>query len=128
MSAPEPIAVRARPQTLLRSLAVGAILLAGLIAWRGLGVETGALAVALVVALPLAIRRSLDTRPLIVIDENGIADRRLALGTIAWRDVRRAYARSFEGATFICLEFFEPDRYLERLPILQRTAGRLWRL
>ncbi|HKE01062.1 MAG TPA: STM3941 family protein [Planctomycetota bacterium] len=127
MPSTAPIAIRARPQNILKALAVGAAALGGLVWWRGLRVESGALAVMLAIALPIAIRRARDSRPTIVLDETGIADRRLGIGTIAWRDIRRAYARSLEGATFICLEFFEPERYLGRLPLLQRVAGQIWR-
>jgi hypothetical protein len=128
MQGPERVAVRARSETLLKSLGIGAAALVALVVWRGPGFESGALALLLLVALPLSIRRARDPRPLIVLDETGIADRRLGIGTIAWRDIRRAYARSFEGATFICLELFEPERYLARLPLLQRVAGSLWKL
>jgi hypothetical protein len=128
MSAPEPILVHARPRALLASLGVGAAALGGLIWWRGLGFESGVLVLVLSIALPFAIRRARDTRPLIVLDETGIADRRIGIGTIAWRDIRRAYAQSFEGATFICLELFEPERYVGRLPLLTRAASQLWRV
>jgi hypothetical protein len=124
----ESIAVRTRPSTLLASLGVATALLGGMICWRGLSFETGALAVGVLIALPSVIRRARDPRPLIVLDETGISDRRLDIGAIAWRDIRRVYARSLEGATFICLEFFEPELYLERMPFLRRVASQLWRV
>jgi hypothetical protein len=99
-----------------------------LIWWRGLRVESGVLGAMLLIALPLALRRALDPRPLVVINETGIDDRRLGIGTIAWRDIKRAYARSFEGATFICLELADTEAYLERMPYLTRVAGQFWRL
>lgn len=128
MPSTEPIAIRANTQTLLKSLGIAAAALAGLFYLRGLRVETIAFAVLILVALPLVIRRALDTRPLIVIDEKGIDDRRLGLGTIAWRDIRRAYSRSLGGASFICLEFADPERTLSRLPFLRRALGQFWRL
>src|SRR5262245_47892493 len=51
----EAIAIRARPKTLLASLGIGGAALGGLIWWQGIGVESGALAAMLVIALPLAI-------------------------------------------------------------------------
>jgi hypothetical protein len=120
--------VHATPQTIQRSLGLAAAALLGLIWWRGLSPATGAMGALLLIALALSVRRARDPRPLLVIDDTGIADLRLKLGTLAWRDIRRAYACSLKGATFICFEFHEPERYLGRLPWFQRAAGQLWRL
>ncbi len=120
--------MHATPPTLLRSLGLGAAALLALVCWRGLSPATGAMGALLLFAMAAVVRRARDPRPLIVIDDTGIADLRLKIGTLAWQDIRRAYACSLKGATFICFEFYEPERYLRRLPLLQRVAGQLWRL
>jgi glycosyltransferase involved in cell wall biosynthesis len=107
--------VHATPLTLLRSLGLGAAALLGLVWWRGLSPATGAMGALLLFALAAVVRRARDPRPLIVIDDTGIADLRLKIGTLAWKDIRRAYACSLKGATFICFEFHEPEGYLRRV-------------
>ena len=120
--------MHATPGSLLRSLGLGAAALVGLVWWRGPSPALVALGVLLLIASAAALRRTRDPRPLIVLDDTGIEDLRLKLGTLAWRDIRRAYACSLKGATFICFEFHEPERYLGRLPWFQRVAGQLWRV
>ena len=68
-----------------------------------------------------------DVRPRLVIDAEGIYDRTLGVGTIAWNDIEDAYIGSIHGHDFICLVVHDPDVYLQKLSPVRRklaTANR----
>ncbi len=68
-----------------------------------------------------------DVRPRLVIDAEGIYDRTLGVGTIAWKDIEDAYICSIHVHDFICLVVHDPDVYLRRLSAIRRkiaTANR----
>jgi hypothetical protein len=46
----------------------------------------------------------IDSRPRLIIDENGIFDRTLSIGLISWSDIADAYVGSIKGQHFICLK------------------------
>jgi hypothetical protein len=56
------------------------------------------------------------TGPQVVINDKGIEDRRMKIGVIPWEDIRSLSIRSVESTKFLCVELFEPERYLSRLP------------
>jgi hypothetical protein len=61
------------------------------------------------------LRQILDTRPRIVIDENGIFDRTLGIGVIDWQDIEQAYLNSIFGNDFISLILRDNEKYLQRI-------------
>ena len=61
------------------------------------------------------LRQILDTRPRIVIDENGIFDRTLGVGVIEWQDIQHAYLNSIFGNDFISLVLHDNEKYLQRI-------------
>jgi hypothetical protein len=64
-----------------------------------------------------------DPRPRLVIDDEGIDDRMLGVGRIAWSDIESAYVRPVEGSDMICLIMSDPEVYLDRLsPYRHRLA------
>lgn len=72
----------------------------------------------------LCARNLLDTRPRIVLDDNGVLDRTLKVGVIAWSDITDAYARSMHGQNFICLNLRDPEKYTSRLsPAMRRMVS-----
>lgn len=65
-----------------------------------------------VVVLPF---RLFDRRPRIIINDEGIFDRTLDVGTIEWRDIKRAYLQSVHGTEFISLDLKAKNKYLQRI-------------
>jgi hypothetical protein len=60
------------------------------------------------------LRQIFDTRPRIVIDQNGIFDRTLGVGIIDWADIEHAYLNSIMGNNFISLVLHDNEKYLQR--------------
>lgn len=65
-----------------------------------------------VVAFPFRI---FDRRPRIIINDEGIFDRTLGVGTIEWRDIRHAHLKSVHGTEFIPLDLRAKTKYLQRI-------------
>jgi len=62
-----------------------------------------------------------DSRPRLIIDEQGILDRTLGVGVIHWADIEGAYTRSIQGNDFICLQLRNTDQYVRRLSKVKRA-------
>jgi len=56
-----------------------------------------------------------DKRPRIVIDDSGIYDRTLKLGTIPWDDIEGAFVQRVEKQAFICLRLKDEAKYIGKL-------------
>jgi hypothetical protein len=82
----------------------------------------------LVVAVPYRLLRGFGPNPCIVLDAEGIEDKRLKVGRIAWRDIRRPLIHSLSGAQYVCLELHNPEAYKSRMPAAQRFNGLLLRV
>ena len=65
--------------------------------------------------------RFFDSRPRLVIDDEGIYDR--TLGLIPWSDIQGAYLRSIHSNDFICLDVRDSDRYLQRMSDVKRALA-----
>lgn len=57
-----------------------------------------------------------DRRPLMVIDDQGVRDRRLAVGTIAWADIQDVHVKRVNGRPQLCLDLPNAAKYTSRLP------------
>ena len=57
-----------------------------------------------------------DARPRVVIDDRGILDRTLAIGTIPWDDIQGVRLKWVHGHPHLCLDLRNSARYTERLP------------
>lgn len=64
-----------------------------------------------------------DSRPRLIIDDEGIYDRTLGVGRIPWSDIRNAYLRSIHENDFICLELRDSDDYLQRTNAVKRALA-----
>nr|WP_320010021.1 STM3941 family protein [uncultured Desulfobulbus sp.] len=59
------------------------------------------------------VRQLFDKRPRIILDAEGIEDRKLkGVGKILWLDIKNAYIKRMRGIAFICLELHDPEKYL----------------
>jgi hypothetical protein len=65
------------------------------------------------IAFPVMFFR---TGPQVVINDEGIEDRRLKIGVIRWEDIQSLSIGSVNSAKFLCIEVADPERYLSRLP------------
>lgn len=68
-------------------------------------------------------RQLIDSRPRLVIDDDGILDRTLGVGRIPWSDIRGAYLRSLHGNDFVCLDLVDAERYLRRTTAIKRALA-----
>lgn len=100
---------------LISSLAGTPPPLLGLVGWSSI-VFFGGCAV-------VFVRQIVDSRPRLVIDDDGIHDRTLGIGRIPWSDVRGAYLRSIHDSAFICLELRDSDQYLQRTNAVKRALA-----
>jgi hypothetical protein len=101
-------------------LAVGAALLTvHLVPWLGWGM------VLLGGAYALVILRALgeDTER-VVIDDSGIRDSSLPVGTIGWDEVRGASVQMIGSVPVVALTVRDPERFLRRLPAGRRFVAR----
>jgi len=71
------------------------------------------------------LRQILDSRPRLVVDEQGIFDRTLSVGVIEWQDIEHAYLNSVVGNPFISLVLNNPEKYLQRAMSSQKKLARL---
>ena len=63
--------------------------------------------------------------PRLTIDEQGIHDRTLGVGVIAWSDIANAEPYGVARQPFVALHLREPSKYLERASPLKRFLARL---
>ncbi len=66
--------------------------------------------------------------PCIVIDEQGVFDRRLQVGVIRWEDIRRITLHSLSGAEYISLHLHNMNTYEARRPLWLRMTAKTQRL
>lgn len=60
-----------------------------------------------VLGFVVALKQIFDLKPCIVINEEGIHDKRLQMGTICWSDIKRVRMHGVGGAYFISLDLSE---------------------
>ena len=104
-------------------LAIGAALLAlDLVRWLGWGL------VALGGGYSLVLLRALgEETERVVIDDGGIRDSMLPVGTIGWDEVRGASVQEIGSTPVVALQVRDPERFIRRLPparqFIARKAG-----
>jgi hypothetical protein len=72
--------------------------------------------------IPLFAWQLYDSRPRLIIDEQGILDRTLGVGRIPWSEITSAHVQSISGDDFICLELEHPEQYAAKLSPVRRAA------
>ena len=80
-----------------------------------------------ILVLPFSLLRR-SGGPCIVLSDEGILDKRLKVGVIHWRDVKRAYRYSLHGVPYVCLDLHNLKEYEARRPILLRFLSSFQRL
>jgi hypothetical protein len=64
-----------------------------------------------VICLRLYFRKG----PQVVLNKEGIEDKRQALGVIPWNEIRRFSVHSLHDVQFLSIDVADPDKYLSRL-------------
>lgn len=82
----------------------------------------------LVVVLLYTAVRGESTEPCVILDDEGVFDKRLQLGVIRWEDIRRITLHDLEGAQYVSLELHNPETYAARQPTWLRLASKAQRL
>jgi hypothetical protein len=72
------------------------------------------------IAFPIVFFRA---GPQVLVNEDGIDDRRLKLGLIPWSDIRALSIGSVNSVKFLCIELVDPEKYLSRLPRWKRALA-----
>lgn len=69
----------------------------------------------------IGIWQLVDSRPRLIIDDEGVYDRTLSAGKIPWADIRSVRLQSINSQSFICLELSDEDRYLKNASPTRRA-------
>jgi hypothetical protein len=69
----------------------------------------------------VALRQLFDSRPRLVIDDSGILDSTLGVGTIPWSEILDARVQSIQGNDFICLSVRNPEMWIHSYSPVQRA-------
>jgi uncharacterized protein len=94
-------------------------LFALVVGWAGLvffGACTGAL-----------VARLFQRQVQVIIDSEGIVDRRLGCGLISWRDITRLEIKAMPSAPsnpFICIGVTDPEYYVSRMSTMQKLLAK----
>lgn len=64
--------------------------------------------------------QTIDPRPRLLFDQDGVLDRTLGVGRILWSDINGAYVLSVHGNDFVCLQVNDPSVYLAKLSPIRR--------
>lgn len=118
-----------KPGSRLRSALIAAAAVVGLYFYLGylpfiIWVIVGITAIALLWSL---IHKP-EPGPVIILDENGVLDKRLKVGVIQWADIRRIESYSLSSATYISLELHNSKNYESRRPLWLRLLSQSQRL
>ena len=71
------------------------------------------------------IRDFLDRSPRVVINDQGVFDKRLGVGTILWKDIKRVYGVSLNNIEHVCLELYNEDQYLDKRAAITNLGSRI---
>ena len=126
---PTPTEIRVRHTNKLRLALLTAAALGGLYFFLGYMPVVGWIA-GIVIAISLVYKaiKGDSKDPVIILDEQGIFDRRLKVGVIRWDDIRRAVPYSLQGVEYISLDLHDMKTYEARRPLWLRLLSKGQRL
>lgn len=126
---PTPTEIRVRHTNKLRLALLAAAALGGLYFFLGYLPRWGWIA-GILIAISLVFRaiKGESTDPVIILDEEGLFDKRLKVGVIRWSDIRRAVPYSLQGVEYVSLELHDMKSYEARRPLWLRLLSKGQRL
>lgn len=122
-----PPNIEAYSQTKQMALVFGIALVAFMALYFFFNVKTFYLVVLggfLVVTAIYLVRDFFDKGPRVVINHQGVFDKRLGIGTIPWKDIKRVYGVSLNKIDHVCLELYNEDAYLSRRAAITNLSGK----
>lgn len=123
-----PLEIKTQPGRIITTLLILAFLLVALYFYFGrMTFLLWVLSAGVVIGLVMALRQLLDRGPCIIINEEGIHDKRLRMGTIRWSDIEGVRMHGVGAAYFISLELLNSEQYLSRQPAYLRISNQIWR-
>ncbi|SRR6185369_13438782 len=124
-----PLEISLQPRRVITTLVILAFVLVGLYMYLGrMTILLWLLSASVFLGFVLALKQTFDPGPCIVINEQGIHDKRLQMGTICWSDIERVRMHGVGGAYFISLELSNREQYLCQQPPYLRLSNQLWRV
>jgi hypothetical protein len=72
--------------------------------------------------------RGQSNEPVIILNDEGVFDKRLKVGTIRWQDIRRIRSYNLSGAEYISLELHDMSHYESRRPLWFRLVSQVQRV
>lgn len=119
----------AEPRKVISTLVIASLLLLALYFYYGrMTFVLWVLSAAAVVGFVQTVRQLSQRGPVIIINEQGINDKRLGVGVVHWSDIEGARMHGVAGAYFISLKVANSEKYLARQPIYIRISNPLWRM
>jgi hypothetical protein len=119
----------AQPRRIITALVIVVFLLVALYIFLGrMTFLLWVLSAGTVIGIVQAVKQMSDRGPLIIINEEGINDKRLRMGVIRWSDIEGVRMHGLGGGYFISLELSNKDQYLSRQPLFARISNQIWRL
>ena len=76
-------------------------------------------------AIVVAIINIIFNKPLVLITEDGIEDKRLKLGIIPWEEIQRLEIRRIKGLDYLCMSLHHPDRFTPKSPSRVVRSGKV---
>ena len=118
-----------QPKRIVTTLVVVTLLLVVLYFYFGrMNFLLCVLSVGVVIGFVQAWRQTFDRGPCIIVNEEGINDKRLRMGVIRWADIEQIRMHGVGGAYFISLGLLNSEEYLARQPKYVRLSNQIWRL
>jgi len=69
----------------------------------------------------VGVMQIFDSRPRLIIDDQGVLDRTLRCGKIPWSDILDARLQTISDQPFICLDLRDEERYLKAISPTRRA-------
>lgn len=66
--------------------------------------------------------------PVVVLNDEGVFDKRLRVGVIRWEDIRRIRLHDLSGAMYVSLELHNPSTYEARRPLWLKLLSQVQRV
>ena len=124
-----PTEIHAQPFKNWRVLIILAVGLPALYLYLGyLPVIIWVATILLIIALVFRLVTGETKGAVIVVNDEGVLDKRLRVGVIRWEDIRRIKSHDLEGAMYVSLELHDKKPYEARRPLWLKLLSQVQRV